>query len=295
MIKWLNYHHLLYFRVIASEGSLAKASKTLLVGQPALSAQLKQLEASLGQQLFERKNRSLILTEAGKIALEYANEIFKKGEEFVQVFNDKSLGLKKHFRAAIVDGAPKTLATSLVECAQKAGDNCFVSIEEGTPDSMVKSIINHEFDICITNNIQSVYSDEVIITSLGKHQVNAYGSKKFLKAKDKFPKSLKNKKFILPTRHSKLRYDLEHFFKDNLIQYDLVAEVQDSAVKKLMGEHGMGIIFLPEFAPLQLVKEKKLFKLGSLDGVFEEFWLIQKKLTLKNPITDEVVKKFKIK
>ena len=83
MIKWLNYHHLLYFRTIATEGSISRASEKLSVGQSALSSQLKQLEESIGQQLFQRKGRSLELTEAGKVALEYAEEIFQKGEEFV--------------------------------------------------------------------------------------------------------------------------------------------------------------------------------------------------------------------
>ena len=90
MIKWLNYHHLLYFRTIATEGSISRASEKLSVGQSALSSQLKQLEESIGQQLFQRKGRSLELTEAGKVALEYAEEIFQKGEEFVQIFNNKS-------------------------------------------------------------------------------------------------------------------------------------------------------------------------------------------------------------
>lgn len=293
MIKWLNYHHLLYFRVIATQGSIAKASEVLLVGQPALSAQLKQLEDSLGQKLFERKKRSLILTEAGRVALEYADEIFQKGEEFIQVFNDKSLGMKQHYRLGIVDGAPKTLATSMIENAQMIGEKCFVSVEEGTPKVMIKSLMNHEFDLCISNNLEGV-TDELEYISLGRHQVCAFASKKFLKLKKDFPMSLKNQKLILPTRHSKLRYDLEHFFKDHSIQYDLVAEVQDSAVKKLMGEHGMAIIFLPEFAAKQLVQEKKLYSLGKLDNVFEEFWLIYKKLTIKNPITEELVATFKV-
>lgn len=294
MIKWLNYHHLLYFRVIATQGSLAKASQVLLVGQPALSAQLKQLEDSLGQKLFDRKNRSLILTEAGKIALEYADEIFKKGEEFVQVFNDKSLGLKQHYRLGIVDGAPKTLATTMIENAQVIGEKCFVSIEEGTPEVMMRSLIGHDFDLCITNNLKGI-TQELEYVSLGRHQVCAFGSKDFLDIKKGFPQSLNDQKLILPTRHSKLRYDLEHFFKDHSIHYDLVAEVQDSAVKKLMGEHGMAIIFLPEFATKQLVSENKLFNLGNLSDVYEEFWLVYKKLTLKNPITEELVRTFKIK
>ena len=83
MQPWLNYHHLYYFKVIASEGGIAKAAKKLRLGQPALSAQLKNLENSIGVKLFERKPRQLILTDSGRIALEYANEIFKTGSEMI--------------------------------------------------------------------------------------------------------------------------------------------------------------------------------------------------------------------
>ena len=88
--KWLNYHHLYYFKVIATTGSIAKASEILLVGQPALSSQLKQLETALGQKLFERRNKGLHLTEAGRVALEYAETIFKKEKSFSKFLTSKT-------------------------------------------------------------------------------------------------------------------------------------------------------------------------------------------------------------
>ena len=89
MKAWLNYHHLFYFRAIATEGSVIKAARKLRLGQPTLSTQLKQFEDNLGQQLFERKGRTLQLTEAGQMVLEYANEIFALGDEMVEAINDR--------------------------------------------------------------------------------------------------------------------------------------------------------------------------------------------------------------
>jgi LysR family transcriptional activator of nhaA len=294
MIKWLNYHHLLYFRVIATEGSIVQASRTLLVGQSALSTQLKQLEESLGQKLFERKNKSLILTEAGKVALDYADEIFRKGEEFVQVFNDENLSAKSHYKIGVVASAPKIIACKLMEKAQEFGDNCFISMSEETSEELVRKINAHELDLALTNNLSVLGKENLQIKPVGSGNIGIYGSKKFQKLTKGFPQSLNGAPFILPTKHSKLRYDLEHVFLSLKIHYDLVAEVQDSSVKKMMGEHGRGLISLPEFAAKPLVKEGKLFKLGKLANLKEEYWLITKKRTISSPITDIMLDKFMV-
>ena len=102
--SWLNYHHLYYFKVIATEGSIAKASKTLRLGQPTLSAQLKLLEDVIGQKLFERQNRRLILTDAGRVALDYANEIFRLGSELLDTINQRPVQgcLEFHYASAFL-------------------------------------------------------------------------------------------------------------------------------------------------------------------------------------------------
>lgn len=292
MIKWLNYHHLLYFRVIAKEGSIARASEVLLVGQSALSTQLKQLEESLGQKLFERKNKSLVITEAGKVALEYAEEIFKKGEEFIQVFNEQSLSTKSHYQIGVVASAPKVIACELLEQAQKYGDDCFITLAENTPEELIEKINKHEIDLALTNNLSVIGKEDIRVKLVGSSYISVYGAKKYAKFKDGFPESLEGAPLILPTKHSKLRYDIEHTFHELGIHYDLIAEVQDSSVKKLMGEHGKGLIFLPEFAAKPLVKEGKLYKIGRLPQIKEEYWIMTKKRTLSSPITEKILDNF---
>ena len=293
--KWLNYHHLYYFKVIATTGSIAKASEVLLVGQPALSSQLKQLEHSLNQKLFERKNKGLHLTEAGRVALEYAETIFKKGEEFLQVFNEQNLSSKTIYKVGVVASAPKILAGSLMQMAKKFGKDNLISMREDPPEELIKKISAHELDIALTNNLSSIRGDDLIVKKIGEDNVSIFGSKKFSKLKTNFPKSINGKDFILPTMHSKLRYDLEHTFRAMGVKYKLVAEVQDSSVKKALAMDGVGLISLPDFACKSYVKEKKLYKLGSLEDVVEEYWIVAKKRTIKSPITEKLLKEFKMK
>lgn len=294
MIKWLNYHHLLYFREIATEGTIVKASKKLNVGQSALSSQLKQLEENIGQRLFERKNKSLILTDAGKIALDYADKIFEKGEEFIQVFNEKTLSLKNRYSLGVVDSAPKILSCDLAEFAQKSGEECAVSLVEGTPRELLERLNSHEIEILLTNNISIVGKEDLIVKPIGSSKISVYGAKKFSSLLKDFPHSLQSQPLILPTRHSKLRYDLEHYLLNLKIQYDLTAEVQDSSVKKLMGERGVGLVFLPEFAGKKMVDEKKLIHIGRLEGISEEYWLLTRKRTIQSTITEKIIETFTV-
>ncbi|MCB0407123.1 MAG: LysR family transcriptional regulator, partial [Bdellovibrionales bacterium] len=149
-MKWLNYHHLLYFRTIASEGSLAKASKKLNLGQPALSAQLKNLENALGEKLFERKKRRLFLTEQGELALRYANQINDLGQELLESLQNKTFSEQASIQIGALDGVPKNILLKLVQTAKRFGADK-VSIFEGTGDELFRLLDSHHLDIVITN------------------------------------------------------------------------------------------------------------------------------------------------
>jgi len=294
MLKWLNYHHLLYFREIAKHGSMANASKTLLIGQSTLSTQLKQLEDTLGQRLFDRKNKKLILTETGRVALEYAEEIFKKGEEFLQVFNEQSLTSRTIYRIGVVASAPKLVACNIMQMAKSFDAHSIISMQEDSPDILIEKILTHKLDIVLTNNISVLGQDDLQVKPVGSDQVSLYGSNDFTYLRDNYPQSLVKVPMILPTMHSKLRYDLEQSFRDLGIKYQLVAEVQDSSVKKNLGIQGVGLIALPEFAANSFVQEKKLFKIGEIPGTKEEYWLVSKKRKITSPITDHINSTFSI-
>jgi len=293
MKYWINYHHLNYFRVIALEGSISKAAEKLKIGQPTLSAQLKQFEDTIGIQLFERKHKKLTLTESGNLALEYANEIFKMGGELLEVLHDRFIPNRPHVQFGALDSVPKYIVLSIAKAALKAG-RCTVSMLEGNGDELIRELSMHKIDLVISNYIPNLNSDiKLYSRSISKSPVYIYGSKKFRNLYKDFPKSLHEAPFILPTSHSKLRHDIQQFFISNQVTVDVVAETQDTALQKLMAIHELGVIPLTREAAESYVKDKKLFEIGKLNGVFEEIFLLSSKRKIENPISSLIMKHYK--
>lgn len=292
MTKWLNYHHLFYFRMIAREGGIAKAAAKLRLGQPTLSTQLRQLESALGHPLFDRRGRALVLTEAGRVALEYAEGIFRSGEELIQVLDDKTFSDRVDVKFGALDSIPKRLVLSLMEAALKEGD-CTVSLLEGRGDELLREMLAHRIDLMVSNYPPSASeAGRVYSRSLAKVSVAVFGAPKFASLKKGFPKSLSGQPFVLPTSHSKLRHDLDHYFSLHKLHVVPIAETQDTSVQKLLGIEGYGLVPLPEFTTQDLVGEKKLVKLGVLPEVKEEFWLVSAQRKIENPIAAKVMKSF---
>src|SRR3954465_474017 len=109
-MDWLNYHHLLYFWRVARAGTISKAAAELRVSPPAISAQLRQLEESLGEKLFERAGRKLELTEAGRMVFDYAEDIFTLGRELVDTMKNRAPGRPLRVDIGVVDVLPKLVA-----------------------------------------------------------------------------------------------------------------------------------------------------------------------------------------
>jgi LysR family transcriptional activator of nhaA len=291
-MQWLNYHHLFYFRVIAGEGGIARAAEKLRVGQSTLSAQLKQLEEMIGKPLFERRNRKLHLTEAGKAALAYSNEIFRLGDEMLEVLKDNTAENHTHLQIGALDSVPKSVLLSLALEAYKIAP-CTVSILEGKGDELYRELRAHRIDLIVSNySAQMMEEGKVYSRSIAKLPVSVYGSKKFKDLRRSFPQSLDGKPFVLPTVHSKLRHDLNHFFKLHSIQTVPVAETQDTSLQKVFAEHGIG---LAPFSAVSKFRERNLIRIGKLEGIYEEVWLISAQRKLENPIAAKLMNTFSLR
>jgi LysR family transcriptional activator of nhaA len=289
---WLNYSHLYYFKIISTEGSIAKASKKLRLGQPTLSAQLKQLEENLGAQLFDRQHKRLILNETGKIVQDYANEIFRIGSEMIEVVHDKLPARRVHVQIGALDSVPKHLTLAISKAALRLG-NCVVSILEGKADELLRELNNHKIDLIVSNFVPTLMESSGLYSrSISKSPVVICGAAKFKGLKKGFPKSLSQAPFILPTSHSKLRHDLEHYFRLSGIHVDIIAETQDTAIQKLMGIEGLGLVPLPLSAMKDYLKKGDLIELGRLPQVTEELFLISASRKIANPISSELMKSF---
>lgn len=294
MKPWINYHHLLYFKTIATEGSIALAADKLRLGQPTLSAQLKQFEDTIGVKLFDRYHKKLVLNEAGRMALKYANEIFRMGDEMLEVLHDRLAPSRTHVQIAALDSVPKHLTLAVAKAAYGCGE-CTVSILEGQGDELIRELALHRIDLMVSNYQPGAHEAPGLYSkSIAKVPVSLCGAPKFNNLRSGFPASLSKAPMILPTIHSKLRHDLDHYFRSAEITLDIVAETQDTSLQKLMGMEGIGILPIPIFAVEDLIKAGSLIALGQLPGVFEEFYLIAASRKIENPISSQIMKSFRL-
>lgn len=290
---WVNYHHLLYFKTIASEGGIAKAAKKLRLGQPTLSAQMKQFEANLGHALFDRSKRHLQLTDVGRLVLGYAAEIFKLGDEMVDALFDQHAATKLQVQIGATETVPKHMTLKIFHKAQAAYD-CVVSLIEGHGDELLRELRAHRVDLVVCNHPPPVgNSAGFYAKNIAKMPIVVCASAKFAPLQRGFPASLKGQPFIFPTLHSKLRHDVEHYLKLRSLPVVMKAEVQDISLQKLMGVHGDGLIAIPFPAAEELIARKELALIGTLQDIYEELWLVAAQRKLENPVAAALMRDFK--
>ena len=286
---WLNYHHLYYFKVIATEGSISKAAKVLRLGQPTLSAQLRNLEDVIGHKLFERQNRSLILTDAGRVALDYANEIFRLGNELLDTINQRPVQGRLEFHVGVIDTIPKHVSLQILNAARAVAD-CVVTIHEGKGSELLKDLRDHRLDFAILNFAPPVTEASTLRTrKIARLPVIVCGTQKFINLKRNFPESLNGQPFIVPTPDSQLRHSLDHWLGIKEIKVNVVAEAQDTSLQKLLATNDMGLIVAATTAVEELIQEKDLVEIGSLSGVYEEYWAVASEKKIPHPITNKLM------
>lgn len=292
MSAWLNYHHLFYFKTIAEEGTVSKAAQKLRLGQPTLSAQLKLFEDSMGVQLFERQHKKLLLTEQGKVALEYARSIFQMGSEMMEAVHDRLKPAKPNLAIGALDTIPKQSVLQLVRAALKISP-CQISLLEGHPNELLRELSAHRLDLLLTNFLPTATEAKGLFHRVvTKKNVAVYGTPKFRELRKGFPASISGKPMILPTYDSKLRYDLDHWSKVNGVAFDIVVESQDIAVKKLLAATGIGLLPTATHTVTQQVLSGELIELGKLEGVEEQLLLVSANRKISNPLAAKLMKEF---
>lgn len=288
MNQWINYHHLYYFKTIAEEGTVSKAAQRLRLGQPTLSAQLKQFEESLGVQLFERHHKKLILTEQGKVALDYSKSIFQMGSEMYEVLHDRLKPLKPSLHLGALDSVPKQIVLQLVKQAFRIS-SCQISLSEGKSDELLRELIAHRMDLMVTNFLpMGTDGKGLYAKSISKKNVAFYGAPKFKGLRKSFPKSISGVPMILPTYDSRLRQDLDHWAKLNKIELNIIIESQDISVKKLMAVSELGLIPTATHTVTGQVLRGELIELGQLQGIHEELYIVTAQRKIENPIASKL-------
>ena len=292
MNPWINYHHLFYFKTIAEEGTVSKAAEKLRIGQPTLSAQLKQFEDTIGVQLFERSHKKLTLTEQGRVALDYAKNIFRMGSEMYEVLHDRIKPLKPSLHLGALDSVPKQIVLQLVKQALKISP-CQITLSEGKADELLRELSAHRMDLMVTNFLPTgLDSKGLHPRSITKKNVAFYGAPKFKSLRKGFPQSISGQPMILPTYDSKLRQDLDHWAKLHDVELNIIIESQDISVKKLLATAELGLIPTATHTVMEQIARGELTEIGRLQGVHEELFLVTAERKIENPIAAKLKENF---
>jgi LysR family transcriptional activator of nhaA len=283
-MAWLNYHHLLYFWTVARLGGIARASRELHLSQPAISTQLKQLEQSLGVELFERRGRNLVLTELGHVVFGYANEIFRMGNELQLALEGKSTAQRLRFRVGVADVIPKLVTEKLLQPALRAQQDLLLEVREGPLDQLLVRLALHELDVVLS---EVPASGELRATAfshrLGESPISFFGAPRFAKLKGTFPRSLDGAPVLLPSSASAVRRALDSWFDARQVRPNVAAEFDDSALLKVFGQRGLGVFVGPTAIETEICRQYDVQVLGRTDDVVERFYAISVERRLKHP------------
>lgn len=283
-MRHLNYNHLQYFWAVAREGSIAKASESLHLTPQTISGQLKLLDDAVGQPLFNRVGRRLVLSDMGHVVFEYADEIFSVGAELASVVRGNQMSGPTSLSVGIVSSLPKLIAERIVAPAMMAEQPIRVRCHEASLEQLLSELAVHKLDI--------VLSDQQVPDGLGikayNHRLGESGMSFFAQRKQarsyrpRFPASLNNAPMLLPSQHSALRRRLDDWFENHDLSPQIAGEFDDSALLKAFGEAGVGLFAAPTVIEEEIGRMYRMAVVGRTDEIKEHFYAISPERRLKH-------------
>lgn len=284
----LNYHHLRYFWIIASEGSMTRAAKRLNVSPSSLSVQLKSLEGQLGQQLFERRGKSLALTEAGRIALDYANTAFRSGHELIEALSGLQPG-----RQVLRIGAAATLSRNfqigfLRTLVGRSGIG--LVLRSGIVADLLDQLDSHKLDLVLANHPAPPDAEVMFDSTLVAEQpVSLVARPPKPKRRFKFPEDLNETPLLLPGRGSAIRSTFDALLGRASIRPTVLAEVDDMAMLRVMARECDGLTLVPPIVVVDELKSGILIERCRLRDIREQFYAITQQRRFPNPLVSELL------
>lgn len=284
-MEWLNYHHLRYFWVVTREGSVSRAGKELHLSQPTISAQIRALEESLGEKLFTRTGRSLVLTDMGSVVFRYADEIFSAGQELMDILKGRPTGRPMRLVVGVADVLPKLITYRLLEPALKLPESIRVVCREDKPDRLLAELATHELDLVLTDApIGPTVKVQAFNHLLGECGVTIFGPAKLASAYRRgFPQSLNGAPFLLPADNTTLRRSFDQWFEDEGIRPMITGEFEDSALLKVFGQAGAGLFAAPSVIEAEVRRQYGVQVVGRTEALRERFYAISVERKLKHP------------
>ena len=279
----INYKHLHYFWVVAKAGSIARASEQLHLTPQTISSQLSLFESVQGEQLFKKGGRNLELTEAGRLVLSYAEEIFSLGQELEQVLHHRPTERTVQLRVGVSDAVAKAVAYRLLEPALALPQTLRINCKEGKLEYLLAELAMHKLDIIITDTpLPPTVNVRGFTHQLGECGISFFATLALLRQYPApFPACLDGAPLLLPGEDSALRSKLMHWLDAHELHPRIAGEFDDSALMSAFGQAGAGFFAAPTAIADMVMRQYDVQLLGSTDEIKEQFYAIsvQRKLT----------------
>jgi len=270
----LNFNHLFYFYIVSKEGSIKATSEKLHVSQPTISDQIKLLEEFLESKLFERRNRSMILTKEGRLALDYAEKVFDYANELTFRLRNKIKLPKKSMDIGITQFMSHYfLYDSITPLFNQS--EISINIKENQRHLLLAELEEGNIDMVFTDTKDDL-SKSMRAYRVGVNKTFAVAHKKFQKYKKGFPESLNNLPFFNYTNESFLKYEIDLFFTKNNLSPKIIGEADDVDFLEIVTSKGLAFTIVPEVAQKRFCQNNNVIILGELKELQTSVWGIIK-------------------
>lgn len=287
----VNYRHLYYFWMVGKTGGIARAAERLDIAIQTISAQLRELEKSLGHQLLKPVGRGVVLTEAGKAAFARAEEIFRIGETLVEEVRAAASKPVIRLAVGLSDGISKLAAHAVLRPVLDTPDLRLLC-HEGEFEQLQSELALHTLDVVLAGQAPPA-NPNLRLTSerLVAAPIDWYGPTGLIGAPDvkSFPKSLERLPVLLPTGHSALRHSLDRWFTESALNVNIAGEFEDSALMSVFAAHGMGVFPVSRLGADDIGFMPGLCMLGRTESVVEEIYAIRNRRGEQHPLVKRIL------
>ncbi len=288
----MNYRHLHYFWVVAKEGSLTRAAARLGVAVQTISGQLALLERDLGKALFAPQGRGLTLTEAGRLALSYADQIFQLGEQMQEAVQSPEADPALRLTVGISDALPKLAAYRFLRVALELPQRVRLVCSEGSFDELVAELALHKLDVVLTDRpLAPTASLRVYSHGLGEYEISLFGTAALVERyRPGFPESLDGAPLLLPTRNNALRGRLEQWLEARNLRPEIVGEFEDNALLNTFGRSGMGLFPAPAMLADDVADQLRAEPVGEIAGVRDQYYVVSNERRIRHPAVEAILR-----
>ncbi|MFM2252465.1 MAG: Transcriptional activator protein NhaR [Pseudomonadota bacterium] len=285
-----NYKHLYYFWVVAKEGGMSRAADKLDMAVQTVSAQVRELERSLGYALLKPAGRGLVLTDAGQTALQLADQIFQIGENLPERVRESASAPSMRLAVGISDGLPKLVARRLLQPVISEPTLRLIC-HEGELDELLGDLALHRLDVVFSDRPAPANPNIKLYShAMGQSPMAWYGTPALVGgAASHFPQCLASTPVLLPTAHTAVRARLDHWFEQQGVRPRIVGEFEDSALLNTFGASGMGIFPAAEWAEQDLLANYGVERLAPCEGVTEHFFAVGTEKKVQHPLVQRVL------